>query len=153
MSERLDEMALEFSCSRVDNCPISGSKDFDETMCKAWCEHFAWNKKSMPSKPEFFSKTQLRMIVETLGEGDFKDLRFKCWSLTEGITSLVNEYEDVILPKDLSVALRRLQEYTEKGNEVFIDWLNVLADIRLGLRTFLRILEKKDQALVYETGE
>lgn len=153
MSERLDEMALEFSCSKVDNCPISGSKDFDETMCKAWCEHFAWNKKSMPSKPEFFSKTQLRMIVETLGDGDIDKIKNSSWSLAEGVVTLAGEYDNIMLPKDLIVALKRLKENTESNNEVFLDWLNTLADIRLGLRTFLRILEKKDQALVYETGE
>ncbi len=153
MSERLDEMALEFSCSKVDSCPISGSKDFDETMCKAWCEHFAWNKKSMPSKPEFFSKTQLRMIVETLGDGDIDKIKNSSWSLAEGVVTLAGEYDNIMLPKDLIVALKRLKENTESNNEVFLDWLNTLADIRLGLRTFLRILEKKDQTLVYETGE
>lgn len=153
MSERLDEMALEFSCSKVDNCPISGSKDFDETMCKAWCEHFAWNKKSMPSKPEFFSKTQLRMIVETLGDGDIDKIKNSSWSLAEGVVTLAGEYDNIMLPKDLIVALKRLKENTESNNEVFLDWLNVLADIRLGLRTFLRILDKKDQALAYETEE
>lgn len=153
MSERLDEMALEFSCSKVDNCPISGSKDFDETMCKAWCEHFAWNKKSMPSKPEFFSKTQLRMIVETLGDGDIDKIKNSSWSLAEGVVTLAGEYDNIMLPKDLIVALKRLKENTESNNEVFLDWLNTLADIRLGLRTFLRILDKKDQALAYETEE
>lgn len=153
MAERLDEMALEFSCSKVDNCPISGSKDFDETMCKAWCEHFAWNKKSMPSKPEFFSKTQLRMIVETLGDGDIDKIKNSSWSLAEGVVTLAGEYDNIMLPKDLIVALKRLKENTESNNEVFLDWLNTLADIRLGLRTFLRILDKKDQALAYETEE
>lgn len=139
-----EKLALEFSCSNIEKCPMKELENFEDSLCKGWCSHFVWNAKDFPSKPEFFSKTQLRTMVEKLGDGDLIKVKQTCWNLTEGITALAGENKNILLPKNLYLAFKKLKAYTEEKNDKFLDWFLVLADIRDGLRVFLRVLEKQE---------
>ena len=143
--ERLDDLALELSCSEIKHCSLMEEKTWTDSSCKAWCEKFSWNGKDFPSKPEFFTKNQLRKVVETLGDGDKEELKEKSWQYAEGVVSLLEEYNNILLPKLLKDSLEKLQEYSKDETVSYLDWLNMFADLRVGIRTFLKILEKMDE--------
>jgi hypothetical protein len=119
--------------------------DWTDSQCKAWCEWFCWDGKTYPSKPEFFSKSQLRKVVETLGEGSIVKVSAECWNYTEGLLELLKEDSDIILPKNLRDSLEKLHQYSDNSEASFLNWYNLLADIRSGTRVFLRILEKREE--------
>ena len=143
--ERSDDLMLELSCSEVEHCSLMELPSWKDSNCKAWCENFSWNLKDFPSKPEFFTKNQLRKVVETLGDGNKEELKEKSWHYAEGIMDLLKEHDDMLLPKLLKDSLEKLQKYSEDESVPYLDWLNMFADLRAGIRTFLRILEKIDK--------
>jgi hypothetical protein len=143
--ERSDDLILELSCSEIGHCSLMEEKTWTDSSCKAWCEKFSWNGKDFPSKPEFFTKSQLRKVVETIGDGDKEELKEKSWHYAEGIMDLLKEHDDMLLPKLLKDSLEKLQKYSEDKSVSYLDWLNMFADLRVGIRTFLRILEKIDK--------
>jgi hypothetical protein len=143
--ERSDDLILELSCSEIGHCSLMEEKTWTDSSCKAWCEKFSWNGKDFPSKPEFFTKSQLRKVVETIADGDKEELKEKSWHYAEGIMDLLKEHDDMLLPKLLKDSLEKLQKYSEDESVSYLDWLNMFADLRVGIRTFLRILEKIDK--------
>lgn len=143
--ERLDDLMLELSCSNVEHCSLMEGITWKDSDCKAWCEKFSWNSKSYPSKPEYFTKNQLRKVVETLGDGNIEEIKANSWRYAEGVMELMKEYDGILLPKILKDSLEKLKSYSEDVTVSYLDWLNMFADLRIGIRTFLRILEKIDE--------
>lgn len=142
MSKDDNENRLEKSCSYVNNCDLIEKPGWSPVDCKGWCEKYTWDEKTIPTKPEFFSKNQLRRIVKAVGEGDKEVLMGLCRGYADGVLEIAVEQPEVVFPLDLKRALIFLGELTEKEDTTYLDWLNLLADLRAGVRTFVRLLEK-----------
>lgn len=152
-----DTSLLELSCKNIlGGCPYregEALQHFHHTYCKGWCDHYTWDEKNYPNKPEFFSKSQLRKIVEKLGDGDSQQLKDLCWEYANGVVEMVEGDETIIMPADLRIALKRLTELPEETS--YFNLLVLYSELRLAIRAFVRVQgkiaegreeEKKNQA-------
>ena len=144
-----EEYFFENSCSNVNACSLLKENGFDDSICKGWCEQFSWDGKTFPSKPEYFTKNQLRRVVETEGvvsEETLYSIKCECWSYMEEVSQLLLDHKEVTLPTLLFESFNKLKKFTDDGQESPLEWVEIYAEIRSGIRNFLKILEKIDNS-------
>jgi len=144
---------LEKSCIYVKDCKFHKLKNFNETLCRGWCEDFCWDGKSIPIKPEFFTniqlKNMLRKIPEVNSEENWNELNQKIQGLFGLSLFVAEEKKDIQLPLDVIKALQAITEQaiTEDSKKDFIGTFILYVDLRTKMRAFVKsakLLEDKD---------
>lgn len=144
---------VERSCVNVNNCKRLEQEDFDEERCRGWCPDFAWDNKTIPSKPEFLTKAQLRTILTdspNIGTKEDKE------ELNQKITGLFNlatyvleskKAQNLCLSPDIILALQKCSDDDQK--DFTISFL-LYTDLKSKLRAFLKRIRFFDKPEVEE---
>ena len=138
-----DGIIRETSCKKLLDCPYITEKEFASSFCKGWCEGYVWNEQTLPSKPEYFSKTQLRMMLDKIDTSvyDVSEYEGSCINYVAGMASYVAQHNEehkeapLILSKELVDLAKKLDniDFTD-FKETFLYY----ADLRAKMRGFFK---------------
>lgn len=140
------EGVFEKSCTQLLICPYRNKEDFHPDQCRGWCEGYAWNEKTLPVKPEFFSKIQLKQMTRKipLTEENVKNLDEELVHFLDGIVELQNQAAKMPLTQELYADIKKMQEINkDEYEEIYL----LYADFRSHLRDYIRKVQNFQKVL------
>lgn len=93
------------------DCPFQKEEGFGANVCKGYCEQYTWDRKSLPDKPEYFSKTRLRMIIQQvpLTEDYVDQIVAEMFGYLDGILELQEESGNPPLTRSLHDLVKKME--------------------------------------------